>query len=242
MRSWIRLVVSLAVLGTLVNCSDINATPSISTTSSGPTSPTGSTSEVKTSTVPEMVGLSLTTAERRAKQSGFEVVIEQKYSSKRAGTVLTIDPAAGSLLADGSSVSLTVAKSFPHVPNVVGMNIRAAKRALKSEGFDVEVKKQTSSQPKNTVIAQTPAAGTVSRIGRTVTLTVAIPAPSTGGGGGTSNCTPGYSPCLPLGPSDYDCAGGSGNGPAYTEPGVVYHVTGSDPYGLDADHDGLGCE
>jgi Ca2+-binding RTX toxin-like protein len=64
-----------------------------------------------------------------------------------------------------------------------------------------------------------------------------------GGGGGTQNCTPGYSPCLVYhGGADYDCAGGSGNGPYYTEPGVVYSVTGSDPYGLDADNDGRGCE
>ena len=35
---------------------------------------------------------------------------------------------------------------------------------------------------------------------------------------------------------------GSGNGPRYTAPGVVYHVTGSDPYRLDADHDHWGCE
>ena len=51
-------------------------------------------------------------------------------------------------------------------------------------------------------------------------------------------CTPGYDPCLPP-MSDYDCAGGSGNGPGYT--GAVT-VTGSDPYGLDADGDGYGCE
>ena len=62
------------------------------------------------------------------------------------------------------------------------------------------------------------------------------------GGGGGGGCTAGYSPCLPLGPSDYDCYGGGGDGPAYTEPGVTYHVTGSDPYGLDADNDGRGCE
>ena len=31
------------------------------------------------------------------------------------------------------------------------------------------------------------------------------------------NCTPGYSPCLPPA-SDYDCRGGSGNGPKYTDP------------------------
>jgi hypothetical protein len=35
--------------------------------------------------------------------------------------------------------------------------------------------------------------------------------------------------------SDYDCAGGSGNGPKYTGP---VRVTGSDPYDLDRDGDG----
>ena len=49
---------------------------------------------------------------------------------------------------------------------------------------------------------------------------------------------PGTPPCLAPAP-DYDCAGGSGDGPAYT--GFV-RVTGSDPYGLDADGDGLACE
>src|SRR5687768_13211752 len=52
------------------------------------------------------------------------------------------------------------------------------------------------------------------------------------------NCQ-GYSPCLPPGP-DVDCAGGSGNGPRYVEGPVS--VSGSDPYGLDNDGDGVGCE
>jgi hypothetical protein len=39
--------------------------------------------------------------------------------------------------------------------------------------------------------------------------------------------------------SDVDCAGGSGNGPAYT--GRV-QVIGPDEYGLDHDGDGIGCE
>jgi flagellar hook assembly protein FlgD len=57
-----------------------------------------------------------------------------------------------------------------------------------------------------------------------------------------ANCTPGYSPCLPYhGGADYDCAGGSGNGPYYTNGGV-YTVTGPDIYGLDANGNGLGCE
>jgi hypothetical protein len=50
-------------------------------------------------------------------------------------------------------------------------------------------------------------------------------------------------PCLVYhGGADYDCYGGGGNGPYYTQPGVTYHVTGSDPYDLDSNHNGLGCE
>lgn len=40
-----------------------------------------------------------------------------------------------------------------------------------------------------------------------------------GGGGGGSKCTRGYSPCLPPA-SDFDCAGGDDNWPAYTRPGL----------------------
>ena len=55
----------------------------------------------------------------------------------------------------------------------------------------------------------------------------------------TSECDPNYSGCVPIA-SDVDCAGGSGNGPAYVQ-GPVY-VTGSDIYGLDRDGDGVACE
>ncbi|MFB9387545.1 hypothetical protein ACFFTK_30755 [Pseudonocardia petroleophila] len=61
------------------------------------------------------------------------------------------------------------------------------------------------------------------------------PEPEPQGGG----CDPNYSGCVPIA-SDVDCAGGSGNGPAYVSGPV--RVTGSDIYGLDADDDGVGCE
>lgn len=54
-----------------------------------------------------------------------------------------------------------------------------------------------------------------------------------------SECDPNYSGCLDPNASDYDCAGGSGDGPLYT--GTVT-VLGEDHYGLDADGDGIGCE
>jgi hypothetical protein len=53
-------------------------------------------------------------------------------------------------------------------------------------------------------------------------------------------CDPNYSgACVPIA-SDVDCAGGSGNGPAYVKGPVK--VIGSDIYDLDGDGDGYGCE
>jgi resuscitation-promoting factor RpfB len=56
----------------------------------------------------------------------------------------------------------------------------------------------------------------------------------------TQQCDPNYSgACVPIA-SDVDCAGGSGNGPAYVQGPV--QVVGTDIYGLDRDGDGIGCE
>ena len=64
--------------------------------------------------------------------------------------------------------------------------------------------------------------------------------PRTGGeaDGGDQDCQ-GYDPCITPGP-DVDCASGSGDGPRYVD-GPVY-VDGDDPYGLDSNYDGVGCE
>ena len=68
----------------------------------------------------------------------------------------------------------------------------------------------------------------------------APPAPAAPAVPGTNpGCDPNYSGCVPIA-SDVDCAGGSGNGPAYVRGPV--QVIGRDIYGLDADHDGVGCE
>ncbi|WFE38320.1 G5 domain-containing protein [Micromonospora sp. WMMD998] len=56
----------------------------------------------------------------------------------------------------------------------------------------------------------------------------------------TRSCDPNYSgACVPIA-SDVDCAGGSGNGPAYVTGPV--RVVGSDIYDLDRDGDGVGCD
>ena len=54
-----------------------------------------------------------------------------------------------------------------------------------------------------------------------------------------SGCDPNYSGCVPIA-SDVDCAGGSGNGPAYVQGPI--RVIGTDIYDLDRDGDGIACE
>ncbi len=62
------------------------------------------------------------------------------------------------------------------------------------------------------------------------TIRPAVPSPQPAG-----NCHPSYTPCLPV-VGDLDCA-------AVRALGVApVRVTGSDPYRLDGDNDGYGCE
>ena len=56
----------------------------------------------------------------------------------------------------------------------------------------------------------------------------------------SSDCDPNYAgACLDPASYDYDCEGGSGDGPDYT--GTV-RVVGDDPFDLDRDGDGIACD
>jgi resuscitation-promoting factor RpfB len=55
----------------------------------------------------------------------------------------------------------------------------------------------------------------------------------------SSTCDSNYSGCVPIA-SDVDCAGGSGNGPAYVSGPV--RIIGTDIYDLDRDGDGVACD
>ena len=83
---------------------------------------------------------------------------------------------------------------------------------------------------------------TISAVALTAVVAASIVGSALSAGAVGRRCTPGYRPCIPNRPTDVDCYGGGGNGPRYTRPGVTYRVTGSDPYRLDADNDGYGCE
>lgn len=137
------------------------------------------------------------------------------------------------------------------VPDLVGMAVAQAKAALSAAGLRWRtVLRRTGAAAPGTVVAQSPGADRSRTPGSVVTLTVAqappkprptpTPKPAPEPEPETPDCHPSYAgACLDPDASDYDCAGGSGNGPKYT--GRVT-VVGPDVFDLDRDNDGIGCE
>jgi hypothetical protein len=187
--------------------------------------------------VPTVKGLSLAKAKRKLRAAGLGEV-DHRPSNKKKDIVLKQDVRKGTKLEPGSSVALVVAAPLPEVVSVVGKQKSSAVRKLEEAGFRVKKTTQIRTTGRDgVVLGQSPSAGIRAKPGSVVRIVVSnVPrSPDTGE---TRNCTRGYSPCLP--PAfDYDCRGGSGNGPKYTGP---VRVTGSDPYELDNDHDGKACE
>ena len=113
----------------------------------------------------------------------------------------------------------------------------AAKAAADKDAADKAAAEAAARQAAETKAAQDAAAKAAAEA---AAKAAAPPAPAAQPVPGTNpGCDPNYSGCVPIA-SDVDCAGGSGNGPAYVRGPV--QVIGRDIYGLDADHDGVGCE
>ena len=95
----------------------------------------------------------------------------------------------------------------------------------------------TTDEPATTTATPATAAPTT---GATAPVTAPPPTEAPSTSAVAPACDPNHSgACVPIA-SDVDCAGGSGNGPAYVRGPV--RVIGVDVYGLDADNDGIGCE
>jgi hypothetical protein len=192
--------------------------------------------------VPLLSGMNLAQA-RQTLRSHHLVAgyIQHKPSVAQPGTVLSQGLRSGKQVALHSAVPLVIAVPLPHVPVISGRSASTAAALLRSAGFRVRtIHKTVTSGTEGLVLSQSPMGGQSVRPGALVTIVVAhVVRPVTSTPPQSTNCTPGYSPCLA--PAyDYDCAGGSGDGPKYVY-GTV-RVTGSDPYGLDADGDGYGCD
>ncbi|MFD4294032.1 Stk1 family PASTA domain-containing Ser/Thr kinase [Rhodococcus sp. NPDC058532] len=86
-----------------------------------------------------------------------------------AGDVVGTDPAAGTSVGAGSSVTLTVSTGVK-VPSMLGRSVGSARDELVRLGLDVQVRQMADSD-RSLVITQSPGSGTRVEPGSTVTLT-----------------------------------------------------------------------
>lgn len=127
--------------------------------------------------VPGLVGLHAADARRQLTELGLAIEIVRLSSAQPVGTVLSQTPRAGGRVAEKSRVTLTVSAGPERidVPDVAGLDEAAARGELESNGFDVRVSYEPTSDPEQDglVLRQTPAGGTSAAEGSVVTIVVA---------------------------------------------------------------------
>jgi beta-lactam-binding protein with PASTA domain len=127
-------------------------------------------------TVPDVVGLSRESAEAALSDAELEVVTEEQESEEPEDDVIAQNPAAGSEVERGTTVTITVSTGIEEVtvPNVVGLAARDARSQLRAEGL-VPVQREvdvTDPAQDGAVVEQRPVAGIQLQEGRQVIVVV----------------------------------------------------------------------
>jgi serine/threonine-protein kinase len=127
--------------------------------------------------VPDVTGESQSAATADLHHAGFKVTVTtQESSTTTPGNVISQAPAGNSSAADGSTVSLVIAKapSTAKVPDVTGDTAQAAANNLTAAGFKVkrQTRNVTAQNQDGIVVSQTPPGNAQARKGSTVTIVV----------------------------------------------------------------------
>jgi acyl-coenzyme A synthetase/AMP-(fatty) acid ligase len=133
-------------------------------------------------TVPSLVGLTKDRAVSRLKDQALVPHVVTRLSKSPAGTVFAQDPRAASRVKLGARLTLLVsAGELARVPDVVGVQRRAAVARLRVAGLASRVKRVPSSAGTGIVIQQLPASRTKVGKGSTISLLVSAGQANTAG-------------------------------------------------------------
>jgi serine/threonine-protein kinase len=122
--------------------------------------------------IPDVRGMSEDKAGNILDGKGFEVVVEETFSSKvDPGDVIRTDPATGAEVQPGETVVITISlgPEYFECPNFVGMSVEAAQGLAESHGLKLAAL-EVPGGGGNDVVSQIPSAGTRVRYGSTVTV------------------------------------------------------------------------
>jgi eukaryotic-like serine/threonine-protein kinase len=124
-------------------------------------------------TVPSVVGQSRSEARATLEGSKLQVTEQRRASDAPAGQVVETDPAGGTSVPESSRVTVFFSDGPERVPDVVGLSRQDAEEAVRAAGFQPRVlESDNTTEPKGTVIDQSPADGETAAEGSTVTIVV----------------------------------------------------------------------
>ncbi len=128
------------------------------------------------STLPDVAGKTFDEAKKELEKAGFVVQSRQEGSdSVPKGQIIGTDPAAGSQLPEGYTVTLVISSGAGtiEVPDLSNATAAEARVSLENLGLVVSITEGSSATvPSGSVISQTPAAGEMVPPGATVTVVV----------------------------------------------------------------------
>ena len=123
--------------------------------------------------VPNVNGKTLEEAKAELQNAGFEVELRPTKSDDNIDMVFSSNPEQGKKAQPNSKVFLYYYAQRT-IPNIVGLDLEAAKRKLNDDGYtDISVDTVTSSATDNSVIEVSPSEGTAARASMRIKLKVA---------------------------------------------------------------------
>jgi eukaryotic-like serine/threonine-protein kinase len=123
--------------------------------------------------VPNVTGLTEAAAQAELRRSGLTpgAVSTVASSTIPVGVVISTNPVAGASWPQPKPVSIAVSAG-PPLPNFVGQQFSAAQGVAQAGGYQLQQQSVASSQPPQTIVGQSPAAGTPISKGEVVVVQV----------------------------------------------------------------------
>jgi len=143
--------------------------------------------------VPYVIGMDKDEAKASLIEDGFKVKLTKEDSDEDVDQVLRTDPAPGTSVASGTTITVFWSDGPQDVPDVVGLKQERAERVITEAGFVADpVPYSDTTEAAGTVVRQSPASGALDQ-GDTVTIFVSTYEPPTE----TPTPTPTETPTLP---------------------------------------------
>lgn len=129
-------------------------------------------------TIPDVTGMPLDDAKAALEDVGAQnFTLTYQASSEVAGTVIAVEPAAGSNFSSNDTITLTIAQSHT-IPYVLGKKEKSALSVIEAAGLKANVTYVKSDKDLGVVVSCSPEPGSKVKAGSTVDLEISASSPA----------------------------------------------------------------